>query len=84
MAANNAKAKATTKQKEQMVKVKLRKLSDQNAPQEEFFSYNFKNYIIKRGVEVLVPLGLARIIQECELAEEARIAYVEEKALREA
>lgn len=66
------------------VEVRLPRNAGQNANQDEFFSVNFKNYIIKRGVTVEIPEELAEVIMNAEKAEEYAMKYVEEKALREA
>ena len=66
------------------VEVRLPMNKGQNANQDEFFSVNFKNYIIKRGVEVEVPEELAEVILNGEKAEEAAIQYAEDHKLKEA
>ncbi len=81
---------ATTKKEtvdtatEKRVTVRLPRLEGQNANQTEFFSYNFKNYLIKRGEDVEIPEGLAEVIKNAEKAKDAAFKYAEEKALREA
>lgn len=67
-----------------LVKVRLPKLEGQNAVQEEFYSVNFKNYIIKRGVEVEVPEELAEVILNAEKAKDAASDYADAHTLREA
>jgi hypothetical protein len=66
-----------TKKEGKRVKVKLPKLPGQNANQEEFFSVNGKNYIIKRGIEVEIPEEVAEVIRNAEKAEEYAMEYVE-------
>ena len=66
------------------VKVRLPRKEGHNASQQEFYSLNFKNYIIKRGVEVEVPEELAEVILNGEKAEEAAIQYAEDHKLKEA
>lgn len=66
------------------VKIRLPRLEGQNAAQEEFFSVNFKNYIIKRGVEVEVPAEVAEVILNAEKARDAALNYADEHKLREA
>ena len=66
---------ATTKTKR--VTVKLPKLPGQNANQEEFFSVNGKNYIIKRGIEIEIPEEVAEVIRNAEKAEEYAMNYVD-------
>ena len=64
-------------------KVKLPRLIGDNAPKQEFFSVNFKNYIIKRGEYVEVPEELAEVIENGEKAEEAAWEYATvDKAVR--
>lgn len=72
----NAKAKKTAI-------VKLPRNKGKNAVQEEFFSVNFKNYIIKRGVQVEVPAEVAEVIENAEKAEDYAMEYAEAKAVRE-
>ena len=65
------------------VQVRLPRNKGQNANQDEFFSVNFKNYIIRRGETVEIPEELAEVITNAEKAEEYAMQYVTEKALRE-
>lgn len=53
------------------------------ASQQEFYSYNFKNYIIKRGVQVMIPKGLRDIIEEQNRARLEELRYILETALKE-
>lgn len=76
-------AETTTKKDEKRVRVKLPRIPGPNANQDEFFSVNFKNYIIKRGEYVEIPQELAEAIENGELAEDAAYKYAEEKKLRE-
>lgn len=69
---------ATTKGKR--VTVRLPRLSGQNAIQEEFFSVNGKNYIIKRGETVEIPEEVAEVIRNAEKAEEYAMSYVDNLA----
>ena len=66
--------KQTTKKK---VTVRLPRNPGQNARQEEFFSVNGKNYLIKRGETVEIPEEVAEVIRNAELAEEYAMQYVE-------
>ena len=66
------------------VEVRLPMNKGQNANQDEFFSVNFKNYIIKRGETVEIPEELAEVIRNGEHAEEFAMKYADEKKLREA
>lgn len=65
------------------VEVRLPRNKGQNANQDEFFSVNFKNYIIKRGEAVQIPEEVAEVIRNAEKAEEYALKYADEKALRE-
>lgn len=65
------------------VQVKLPRNAGQNANQDEFFSVNFKNYIIKRGEYVDVPEEVAEVIKNNEQTEDYAMRYVEKKALKE-
>ena len=66
------------------VTVRLPRNAGQNAVQDEFFSVNFVNYIIKRGETVEIPEELAEVIRNNEQAEDYAMQYAEEKSLREA
>ena len=59
------------------VAVTLPRLPGQNAIQEEFFSVNGKNYIIKRGEEVVIPEEVAEVIRNSEKAELYAMKYVD-------
>lgn len=74
----NNKPNATAK-----VSVRLPRNKGQNAIQEEFFSVNFKNYIIKRGETVEIPEELAEVIRNAEKAEDYALKYAEDNALRQ-
>ena len=65
------------------VTVRLPRLSGQNAIQEEFFSVNGKNYIIKRGETVEIPEALAKVIENNEKADEYAMNYVDGLAKNE-
>jgi hypothetical protein len=73
-----------TKTSAKRVAVKLPRNAGQNANQDEFFSVNFKNYIIKRGEVVEIPEELAEVIRNNENAEDYALQYIDDKALREA
>ena len=66
------------------VEVRLPMNKGQNANQDEFFSVNFRNYIIKRGETVEIPEELAEVIVNAEKADEYAMCYADEKRLREA
>ena len=73
----------TTKNTNKKVQVKIPLNRGQNANQDEFFSVNFKNYIIKRGEYVEIPPALAEVIENAEKADEYAMKYAQEKVLRE-
>lgn len=66
-----------------MVTIRLPRNPGQNASQDEFYSLNFVNYIIKRGQDVEVPRALAEIILNGQKAEEDAALYAEEKAQKQ-
>lgn len=68
-ATNNAKKR---------VEVRLPRLQGQHANQDEFFSVNGKNYIIKRGETVEIPEEVAEVIRNGEKAEEYAMRYVDD------
>lgn len=65
------------------VEVRLPRNAGQNADQDEFFSVNFKNYIIRRGERVEIPEELAEVIRNNEQAEEYAMRYADEKAYKD-
>ena len=70
----------TTKNKDnakKRVTVRLPRNPGQNARQEEFYSHNFKNYMIVRGETVEIPEEVAEIIRNSEQAEEYAMKYVD-------
>lgn len=69
--------------KEELVEVTLPILRDANAPQEEFFSLNGKNWLIKRGVPVMIPVALKEVIDNSDKAMEAAYSYAREQALKQ-
>ena len=66
---NNAKKRVT---------VRLPRNPGQNARQEEFFSHNFKNYMILRGETVEIPEEVAEIIRNNEKAKDYAMKYVDD------
>mgnify|MGYP003299107107 FL=1 len=77
--------KKTVDNAKKKVTVKLPRNSGHNAIQEEFFTVNGKNYIIKRGETVEIPVELAEVIVNAEKAEEYALNYVDglEKAKKD-
>lgn len=65
---DNAKRKVT---------VRLPRNPGHNARQEEFFSVNGRNYLIKRGETVEIPEEVAEVIRNSEQAEDYAMKYVE-------
>ena len=77
----------TTKKAEKAIErvtVRLPLLRGQNAVQEEFFSVNGKNYRIKRGETVEIPVELAEIIKNAKKGEEYALNYINELTKAEA
>ncbi len=77
MAESTTKKTVDNATKSKRVTVRLPKLPGQNAIQEEFFSVNGKNYIIKRGETVEIPEEVAEVIRNGEKAEEYAMNYVD-------
>lgn len=75
--ADTIKKNADNATKGKRVEVTLPRLYGQNANQEEFFSVNGKNYIIKRGERVEIPEEVAEVIRNAEKAEEYAMRYVD-------
>lgn len=76
--ADTTKKTADNATKGKRVTVRLPRLPGQNANQEEFFSVNGKNYIIRRGETVEIPEEVAEVIRNAEKAEEYAMNYVED------
>lgn len=68
--------KATTDNAKR-VEVNLPRNKGTNANQDEFFSVNGKNYIIKRGEYVEVPKEVEEVIRNGNKAEEYAMRYAE-------
>lgn len=84
-----AETKTTTKTEEvtnknELVEVHLKRIPDPKAPQVEFYSLNFKNYLIRRGETVLVPKELKALIDEQERAENEAMDYINNLVSKEA
>lgn len=75
--ADTTKNTTNNASKGKKVTVRLPRLNGQNAIQEEFFSVNGKNYIIKRGETVEIPEEVAEVIRNGEKAEEYAMNYVD-------
>ena len=65
------------------VSVRLPRNNGQNANQDEFFSVNFKNYIIRRGETVEIPEALAEVIENNDKAEDYAMKFIEENGFRD-
>lgn len=70
--------KQTTDNAKKRVQVRLPRNKGQHANQDEFFSVNGKNYIIKRGETVEIPECVAEVIENAEKAEEYALKYVDD------
>ena len=68
--------KKTTSNNAKRVEINLPRNKGQNANQDEFFSVNFKNYIIRRGEYVEVPEEIEEVIRNSNKAEESAMRYV--------
>ena len=66
---------ATSKKNEEMVEVRLPRNNSVRGEQQEFYSLNGKNYIIKRGVPVMVPKAVAALIESNQRAEDEAAEY---------
>lgn len=75
---------AETPKKPEMVTIILDIIPDPKASQQEFYSFNFKNYLIKRGVPVVVPKELADLINAQKQAEKDAMDYIVKNGVREA
>lgn len=75
--------KKTTANAKRKVTVRLPRNQGQNARQEEYFSVNGRNYLIKRGETVEIAEEVAEVIRNGEQAEEYAMQYVEELAKAE-
>ena len=62
--------KKTTENAKRKVTLRLPRNMGQNARQEEFFSVNGRNYLIKRGETVEISEEVAEVIRNGEQAEE--------------
>ena len=69
--------KASNATESRRVTVRLPKNKGVNAVQEEFYSHNFKNYVIKRGETAEIPEEVAGVIRDAEKAEEYAMEYAE-------
>lgn len=66
-----------TKKETKRVTVRLPRLTGHDAVQEEFFSVNGKNYIVKRGETVEIPEAVAEVIRNAENAEDYAMNYID-------
>ena len=74
--ADTTKNTTPTNAKSKKVLVTLPLNRGQNANQDEFFSVNGKNYIIRRGEEVEIPEEVAEVIRNAEMADAYAMRYV--------
>lgn len=75
---------AETPKKPEMETIILDIIPDPKASQQEFYSFNFKNCLIKRGVPVVVPKELADLIRAQKQAEADAMDYIVKNGVREA
>ena len=66
-----------------LVPVFLERIPDPNASQVEFYSLNFKNYLIERGKTVYVPKELKAIIDAQKQAESEAVDFANSLGVRE-
>ena len=69
---------------EEMVEIRLPRDNSVRGEQQEFYSLNGKNYIIKRGVPVKVPRAVADLIENNQRAEDEAAEYQESLAKKSA
>lgn len=67
--------KKTSVKAEETVKIKLPRLAGKKNDEGEFVSVNERTWLIKRGVEVEVPLCVAELIRNQELMEDEAEAF---------
>ena len=58
-------------------------LEGKNANQQEFFSVNFKNYLVRRGVRTKVPIEVYEVWRNSQRAKNSQILFANENSLRE-
>lgn len=71
------------KTKEEIVEVMLPLLQDPNAPQQEFYSVNGKNYILQRGVTLKVPKSLYEVIRNGQEQEMKAYRFAQDRKVKE-
>lgn len=76
-----AESKQNNKAPQKKVEIRLPLINKPGANQEEFYSHNFKNYIIRRGVTVEVDAGVAHDIEAQQKALDEALAYAESKVM---
>lgn len=69
---------ATAKTKEEMVTVKLPR-PKKGESDAQFVSVNGKNYLVKKGVEVDVPVSVKEVLDNADSARDAQYAYTKSK-----
>lgn len=69
--------KKATDDNAKRIEVRLPRNRGENAIQDEYFSVNGKNYIIKRGETVEIPEEVAEVIRNAEKADEYAMRYVD-------
>ena len=80
--ADTIKKNATSDAKKKTT-VRLPRKTGKDAIQFEFFSVNFKNYLVACGQTVEVPDEVAEVIRNNEQAEDFAMQFIEEKVLKQ-
>lgn len=75
-------AEKKTESAKKTATIRLPRNPGQNANQDEFFSVNFKNYMIKRGEYIEVPDEIAALIMDNEQAEDAALRFIEANGMK--
>lgn len=76
-----AETKKNTDNVASTVRIMLPVNETPGASQDEFYSVNFNNYIIKRGEAVEVPIEVAQLIENNEKSRLAAFKFVQENKL---
>ena len=75
--ADTTKKTADNATKGKRVEVKIPRLQGQNANQQEFFSVNGRNVLLKRGEYVEVPAEIEEVIRNGNKAEDYAMRYID-------
>ena len=77
------KKETTAKTKEETRVVHLPRVPGPSANQDQYVAVNGKAYIVKRGMDVEVPLSVYEVLQHAAIAEDKAAEYAEEMAVKE-